>query len=210
MKRLPRSFYNRDTVAVARELLGKQLARVLPDGTVLAGLIVETEAYLGPQDQAAHTYNNRRSPRNAAMWMQAGTAYVYFTYGLHHCLNLTTLGPDTPQAVLIRALQPTDGLEHMYRNRGQAAKRDTDLCSGPAKLTQALAIDRALDRVDTPASKALYVRQPPTSITKSLQDLSILASPRVGIDYAGAWKDRPLRMSIQDHPHVSRPKPRAV
>ena len=111
LPRIERSFYQRDTTTVAQALLGQLLVRTLPDGTRLAGLIVETEAYLGPDDRAAHTYNNKRSPRNDAMWQRGGTCYVYFTYGMHYCMNLVTRDEQHPQAVLIRALQPVDVIQ---------------------------------------------------------------------------------------------------
>lgn len=201
LPRLPRSFCQRDTVMVARALLGQLLVRELPDGSRLAGLIVETEAYLGPEDRAAHTYNHHRSERNASMWQQAGTAYVYFTYGMHHCMNVVTGDEQTPQAVLIRALQPTANLEAM-RPRRARAKRDTDLCSGPAKLCQSLAIDRDLDGIDLTTSKDLWLEQ---VRRRALPASRIVVGPRVGIASSGDWADKPLRFAVRNNPHVSKP-----
>eukprot|EP00752_Nemacystus_decipiens_P015891 g14199.t1 len=173
---------------VARALLGQMLVRQRDDGTWLAGLIVETEAYLGPEDRAAHTYNNHRSPRNESMWQQAGTAYVYFTYGMHHCMNVVTSDEQTPQAVLIRALQPVHNHQAMrlcrQTNPGKPAPRDTDLCSGPAKLCQALSIDRGLDGTDLATSEALWLEQ---ARSRALPSSQIAIGPRIGIASSGDW-----------------------
>ena len=206
LPRLPRSFCQRDTVTVARALLGQCLVRLLPDGTQLAGRIVETEAYLGPEDRAAHTYNNHRSPRNDSMWQQAGTAYVYFTYGMHHCMNVVTGDEQTPQAVLIRALQPFYHLEAMRLRRqmkpGKTIPRDTDLCSGPAKLCQALSIDRDLDGTDLITSDALRLEQ---ARSRALPASRIAVGPRIGIASSGDWAHKPLRFAVRNNPHVSKP-----
>ncbi|MEM9345214.1 MAG: DNA-3-methyladenine glycosylase [Planctomycetota bacterium] len=201
LPRLPRSFSERNTVKVARALLGQLLVRRLRDGTRLSGLIVETEAYLGPEDRAAHTYNNHRSARNESMWQQAATAYVYFTYGMHHCMNVVTRDEKTPQAVLIRALQPVNNQQAMRLHRVKA-KRETDLCSGPAKLCQALDIDRGLDGVDLTTSKQLWLER---ARERTLPTSRIVVGPRVGIGSSGEWVDRPLRFAVRNNPHVSKP-----
>ena len=200
LPRLPRESCQRDTVSVARALLGQLLVRQLEDGTRLAGLIVETEAYLGPEDRAAHTYNHH-SPRNASMWQQAGTAYVYFTYGMHHCMNVVTGDEQTPQAVLIRALQPIGHHEAMRLHRPKA-KRDTDLCSGPAKLCQALTIDRGLDGTDLIESQTLWLEQ---ARGRALPKSQIAVGPRIGIASSGDWAHKPLRFAVRNNPHVSKP-----
>jgi DNA-3-methyladenine glycosylase len=202
-QRLPRRFYQRDPVTLARALLGQVLVRVLDDGTRLAGRIVETEAYLGVVDRAAHSYGGRRTARNAAMWGPAGHAYVYFVYGLHHCMNVVAEEPERPTAVLIRALEPLEGLERMRVHRAgklpASRLRDTGLCSGPAKLAQALRLDRSLDGTDLVAGRPLYLergtRVPAARIT---------AAPRVGVAYAGEWAGKPLRFFVTGNPHVSR------
>lgn len=199
--RLTRSFYRRDPVPLARALLGQRLVRVL-NNKRLAGTIVEVEAYLGVKDKAAHTCNGRRTPRNESMWGDGGHAYVYFTYGMHHCMNIVASTTVDPVAVLIRALEPTEGIEPMYRHR-EAARRNTDLCSGPAKLCQALIIDRKLDGVDLVTGGSLFVEQ----IRKSpLPASRVAVSPRIGVSYAGDWAGKPLRFYIQDNPHVSKPR----
>ena len=191
-----------DTVTVARRLLGQRLVRVLPTPrpTRLAGIIVEVEAYLGPEDRAAHTYGGRRTARNESMYLPAGHAYIYFTYGLHHCLNVVCGPVDVGTAVLVRALEPTEGLEAMFAHR-RRARRAEDLCSGPAKLTEALAIDRSLDGVDLRSSPALFVER---VHRRMLPGRRIVASPRIGVDYAGPWAAEPLRFSVRGNRHLSR------
>jgi len=202
--RLTRKYYRRDPVVLAHALLGQRLVRVLdqPEGVRLAGTIVEVEAYLGVKDKAAHTCNGRRTPRNASMWGDGGHAYVYFTYGMHHCMNVVASVAEDPVAVLIRALEPTEGIEQMYQQR-QAARRDTDLCSGPAKLCQALRIDRALDGHDLVRGGSLSIEQihkPPLPTSR------IARGPRIGVSYAQEWADKPLRFYLKDNPHVSKPR----
>jgi len=201
MQRLARSFFQREPVVLARALLGQQLVRILDDGTRLAGLIVETEAYLGVIDLAAHTAGGRRTPRNASMWLDGGHAYVYFTYGMHHCMNIVAQVQDEPTAVLIRALEPTEGLTQMKAHRGAPAKRDRDLCSGPAKVCQALAIDRQFDGVNICSSEKLFVEQ---VRRRSLPGEAIGVGPRIGVDYSGEWASKPLRFWIAGNEHVSK------
>ena len=209
LPRIEREFYERDTTAVAQALLGQLLVRTLPNGTRLSGLIVETEAYLGPEDRAAHTFGGRRSPRNDAMWQRGGTCYVYFTYGMHYCMNLVTRDEQHPQAVLIRALQPVEGLDPMQRHRAaknKKPKRDTDLCSGPAKLCQALAIDRDLNATDLCPRKKSDPTHPirvERARARRLPASKIAIGPRIGIASAKDWTDKPLRFWVKGNPHVS-------
>ncbi len=206
LPRLTRSFCRRDTVTVARALLGQLLVRRLKDGTRLSGLIVETEAYLGPDDRAAHTYNHHRSPRNQSMWGPAGHAYVYFTYGMHHCMNVVTRDEHCPQAVLIRALQPIEGHQAMrllrQPNPAKPLPNDTNLCSGPAKLCKAFAIARALDGIDLITSDELWLER---ARTRALPNKNIAVGPRIGIQSSGDWADKPLRFAVRGSPYISRP-----
>lgn len=197
--RLGRRFYTRDSIAVARALLGQTLVRLVDDQR-LAGVIVETEAYLGAIDKAAHTFNGRRTARNASMWLGGGHAYVYFTYGMHYCMNVVAGKAEEPVAVLLRAIEPTEGLDFM-RQRRKAAKRNADLCSGPAKLCQALGIDRQNDGTDLVASESLFIekRRGP-----AIAPADIVASPRVGVAYAEEWAAKPLRFYIANNLHVSK------
>ncbi|MDY7110343.1 MAG: DNA-3-methyladenine glycosylase [Planctomycetota bacterium] len=194
--------FHGDTITVARRLLGQRLVRVFdgPPPIRLAGLIVEVEAYLGPEDRAAHTFGGRRTPRNESMYLPAGHAYVYFTYGMHHCLNVVCGDLDVGTAVLIRALHPTEGRETMAAHR-PAARCEEDLCSGPARLTQALAIDRRLDGADLRTDPRLFIER---VRRRALPASRILASPRIGVDYAGLWARRPLRFTVRGSRHLSR------
>jgi DNA-3-methyladenine glycosylase len=140
------------------------------------------------------------------MYLAGGHAYVYFVYGMHHCLNVVAGAADEGVAVLVRAIEPEEGLEIMRANRPRV-RRETDLCSGPARLTQALAIDRSLDGVDLRCSDALWVER---CRDRVLPATRIDVSPRVGVDYAGEWAERLLRFSCQGNPHVSRTRTRTA
>jgi DNA-3-methyladenine glycosylase len=182
-------------VTLAKALLGQILVRRLEDGRELAGKIVEVEAYLGVEDRAAHSFGGRRTARNASMWGDAGHAYVYFTYGMHWCVNVVANREEVPTACLIRALEPLRGIEEMRRRRSR--ERDFELCSGPAKLTQALAIDRKLDGADVVEGNELYIIRGPRSRQ------GIRRSPRIGVAYAKEWAGRPLRFFLEGNPYVS-------
>ena len=191
--------FEADAVTTARRLLGQRLVHVV-GGERVAGIIVEVEAYLGPEDRAAHTYGGRRTARNASMWQGGGYAYVYFTYGLHFCMNVVCGPGAAGTAVLLRAVEPTEGLEGMFARR-PAARRERDLCSGPARLTQAFAIDRRRDGADLRVDESLWIE---ALRRRPLPDARIGAGPRVGVGYAGAWARRRLRFFVRDSPHVSR------
>jgi DNA-3-methyladenine glycosylase len=199
-RRATRTFFRQPPIDLAIALLGQTLVRML-DGQRLAGTIVEVEAYLGVEDRAAHTFGGRRTPRNEAMWMDGGHAYVYFTYGMHHCMNVVAGVDGQPVAVLLRALQPTEGLDIMRRHR-EKARRDRDLCSGPAKLAQALAVDRSMTGTDLVSSEILFVER---ALNQPLPEASMVRSPRIGIGYAGDWAARPLRFHLRGNEHVSKP-----
>lgn len=192
--------FDADPVTVARRLLGCRLVRVL-DGLRLSGIIVETEAYLGARDRAAHTFGGRRTPRNEAMYLPGGHAYVYFTYGMHHCLNVVCGMRDEGVAVLLRALEPIEGMEEMARRR--RVDRPTALCSGPAKLCQALGIDLTLNGEDLRVSDRLFIEEPTASWETPVTPRRIARSPRIGVDYAGVWARKPLRFYLRGNPHVS-------
>lgn len=192
---------------MARRLLGARLVRVLDDGTRLAGIIVEAEAYLGVQDRASHAWNGRRTARNEAMYGPPGTAYVYFTYGMHHCFNVVCGREGEPAAVLIRALEPVEGLGKMRELRAPSLKCAADdvagaqLCSGPGKLCRALAIDRQLTGADLTRDRRVFVER---TIARPLDDEQAGNSPRIGIGFAGEWAREPLRWFVRGNPHVSR------
>ena len=195
-----RSFYARPALDVARELIGLVLVRRLPDGTLLSGRIVETEAYTGPEDRASHA-SRGRTARNEVMFGPPGRAYVYFIYGMHWCLNAVNERDGFPAAVLLRAIEPLDGIELVRAHRPKARK-DTQLTSGPARLCQALAIDGGLNGADLclPAS-ALFVED------RGLPAGAVVAAARVGVGYAGEWAAKPFRFLDSRSPYVSvRPK----
>ena len=196
--RLARPFYRQPPVTVAKALLGQRLVHVV-DNHRVAGLIVETEAYLGYEDKAAHSFNWRRTPRTETMFCDGGTAYVFLNYGLHHLLNIVVADIDVPQAVLIRAVEPTEGLDLM-RQRRPKAKRDTDLCSGPGKVGAAFGVDRSHDRTDLTTSPTLFVER---LRQRTVNASRIVTRPRVGVDYAGEWAAAPLRFYLKGNPHVS-------
>ena len=155
MTRLPRAFYERDAATVARALLGQHVVRMFDDQRV-GGLICETEAYGGGDDQASHAY--RRTPRSAIMYGPPGYAYVYFIYGMHFCLNAMTEADGQPGAVLIRAIAPDEGVAIMRDHRGRVSERsDRGLTDGPGKLCQALGIARAQNGVDLTANAGLSI-----------------------------------------------------
>jgi DNA-3-methyladenine glycosylase len=190
--------FSDDPVTVARRLLGQRLVRVLR-GRRLAGTIVEVEAYLGARDRAAHSYGGRRTARNESMYLAGGHAYIYFTYGMHHCFNVVCGPPGEPGAVLVRALEPTEGHETMYALR-PGARRDRDLCRGPGRLAGALGLSRTLDGVDMRTSKVLFVER---LRRRALPRHRIAATARVGVAYAGPWARRRLRFLISGSQYVS-------
>jgi len=196
-KKLPRDFYTRGNVLViARQLLGKLLVVPAPNGQRVSGLIVETEAYRGPQDRASHAYGGRRTNRTGTMYRIGGTAYVYFVYGMYYQFNVVTNVIDVPHAILIRALEPVEGIDLMRQRRyGQSGH---NLTSGPGKLCIALGIDRGLDAADLLGDRVWL--EPGHQFTAR----AIASGPRIGIDYAEAWTHKPWRFWIRDNPYVSR------
>jgi DNA-3-methyladenine glycosylase len=198
-KRLNRKFYNRPTLKVAKELLGKYLV-VEKDGNYVSGKIVETEAYIGPDDPASHAYRGM-TPRNKVMFGDSGYAYVYLTYGMHHCLNFVTERKRFPAAVLIRALEPVEGVDLMKKRR----KTDDlkNLTNGPAKLCQALGIDRALNGADL-CSDIIYVEDRGLNRTvqaRGTTPAEIISTSRIGIKEG---KDKRWRFYIENNEFVSK------
>lgn len=186
-------FYARDTVDVARALLGCVLeTRVGGAGT--AGRITEVEAYLGPHDPAAHGYGNRRTRRNAALFGPPGTCYVYFIYGKYWCFNTVTERDGFPSAVLIRALEPVSGIALMKRRRG--TEKERLLCSGPARLCQALGIDGDLNARPLSGGAVKILED------RVIRSEDIGSGPRIGITRAADW---PLRFFVRDSKWLSRP-----
>lgn len=202
--RADRAFFESGSRALARRLLGCRLVRVV-DGTRLAGIIVEAEAYTGVRDRASHAFGGRRTPRNESMYARAGTAYVYFTYGSHFCANVVCGRVGEPQAVLLRAIEPTDGLERMRALRLGAPKPpsrlgDDDLGRGPGNLCRALSIDRALDGADLVTSGELWIEPGEPMASRAVE-----WTPRVGIGSRGEWTLKRLRVLIRKNRCVSGP-----
>jgi DNA-3-methyladenine glycosylase len=179
---LPRSFYNRETTVVARELLGRHLVHVTPGG-VRIGRIVEVEAYLGPHDLAAHS-SKGLTERTKVMFGPPGYSYVYLIYGIYHCMNVVTEPEGNGAAVLLRALEPVQSL--------------TGRTQGPGLLCRAMDIDRRLNGHDL-LSAGFFITDPGTPMA-----LEIVRRPRIGVDYARHWAKRPLRFYLKGNPFISR------
>ncbi|HEX2142409.1 MAG TPA: DNA-3-methyladenine glycosylase [Candidatus Limnocylindria bacterium] len=187
-----RAWFDRPATDVARDLLGCTLVHDSADGRV-AGRIVEVEAYQGPEDRAAHSWRGP-TPRNAVMFGPPGHLYVYLIYGLHQCANVVC-GPGTkPEAVLLRAAEVTEGLGLARRRRGPVP--DRRLAAGPGNLGAAFGFDRGLNGAD--------LLDGPVRILPGTPALNVTVTPRIGVAYAGAWADRPLRFLVTDDPHRSR------
>jgi len=185
--RLPRTFYTRPTLAVAKDLLGKFLVRRMPGGRLRAGKIVETEAYIGPDDRASHAFSGKRTPRNKAEWMIGGHVYIYLVYGMHWQFNISTGKEGSPECVLIRALEPVDAA--------------VNVANGPGKLCRWLKLDKSFYGEDMTTSKRLWVADSGVRVPRT----QIIAGPRIGIDYAGLhWAGMPWRFYLRGNSAVSR------
>jgi DNA-3-methyladenine glycosylase len=186
--RLARDFYQRTTETVARDLLGKLVVRRHREG-VVSVRVTEVEAYLGIADPACHTFGGRRTGRTETMWGEAGVAYVYMVYGIHHCLNVVTVGRERPEAVLIRGGVIVTGADTVRSRRGPSVA-DRNLIDGPGKLCQGLAVTRADDGVDLcEATSDLWIGDDGGRVHAN----SVRCVPRVGVDYAGEAAGWPLR-----------------
>lgn len=197
MKKLPREFYTRtDTLQIARELLGKTL--VVPDGNGVrvSGKIVETEAYLGEIDKAAHSFAGRRTARNETTYDIGGKVYVFFIYGMYWQLNFVTNSINAPHVVLIRAVEPLEGIEIMRERRG--TMKDQNLTSGPGKLCIAFGIDRSYNGEDLLGEK-IWIEN-----GENLDENLIVTGKRIGIDYAQEFADMPWRFWILGNKFVSK------
>jgi DNA-3-methyladenine glycosylase len=197
---LPRAFYARPVLTVAKDVIGKVLVHRTPAG-VMAGRIVEAEAYRGPEDRAAHSWAGRRTARTEAMFGPPGFAYVFFVYGMHWQMNLVTTREGAPEAVLLRALEPVAGVALMAARRG-LPETDVNLCNGPGKLCDALDIGQRHYGVDLTRG-ALFLSEGSKPRGK------LARSARIGVDYAEAWADKPWRFFEQGNRWVSRGRPSA-
>lgn len=202
MARLSREFYNGDTVQIAQDLLGKYLVRVL-DGQLLAGRITETEAYIGRCDKACHAYNYRRTERTSTLFGPPGHAYIYFIYGMYHCLNFVTEPEGEPAAVLIRAVEPAAGMDTMlrlrYGDKPLTAYRRKNFLNGPGKVCKGFSLSRAENGLDLTGG-TLFVCDSPADIglpRPAPAGERMCAGPRIGVDYAEEAKDFPWRFWLE-------------
>ena len=193
--KLSRDFYNRDTLTVSREILGKVLVCESPEGTVKAR-IVEVEAYIGPEDKAAHSYGNRQSVRTKIQYGEGGYLYTFLIYGMYVCMNVVTNIADKPEVILFRALEPVEGIELMKKRRKTDKIRN--LCSGPGKLCQAMGITRD-DYGEDLCGSRIYIEDGPV-----FEQEQIALSKRINIDYAQEAKDYLWRFTIKDSPFLSK------
>jgi DNA-3-methyladenine glycosylase len=197
MKKLEKDFYQRkDVVKIAKELLGKILVTNW-EGIITSGRIVETEAYAGMIDKASHASGGRRTARNKIMYGQGGYAYVYLCYGIHHLFNVVTNSEDIPHAILIRALDPLEGIEEMLL-RTDKKKLDSTLTKGPGNVSKALGIFTKHSGMSLLGNKIFIGHDGGTYSKKE-----IASSPRIGVDYAGADALLPYRFYIKGNPFVS-------
>jgi len=197
MEKLKRNFYERNTLIVAKELLGKILIHSSQDGETV-GKIVETEAYIGPNDKGSHAYNSLRTKRTEIQYGQGGFAYIYQIYGKNFCFNIVTQKMNMPEVVLIRALEPLNGIDLMIKRRKIALKDIVNLANGPGKLCSAMGIDKSLYGADLCGDK-LYL------LKSEDEGFIICSTPRINIEYALESKKYPWRFLIKNNIFVSRP-----
>lgn len=197
--KLPLSFYQQnDAVFIARKLLGKNIYTNI-DGLLAGGIIVETEAYIGPDDRGSHAYKNRRTSRTQTMFAAGGITYMYVCYGIHNMLNVVTGKEDLPHAVLIRALEPNTGIDVM-RERRQLFNQDQRLCRGPGVLTKALGLKKNHNGISL-LDDLIWIEDR----NMFIEDTDIISSARVGMNFDGPYQLIPWRFYIRSNPNVSRP-----
>lgn len=202
MTKLNREFYSRDTITVAKELLGKILVH-RTEGHILKGKIVETEAYLGIGDKASHSYGGRKTKRVETMYDKPGTAYIYLIWGMYNCLNAITVEEGVPEGVLIRGIEPIKNIDRIVKYRFDKKIEEltkyerNNISNGPGKLTMALNIDRRLNKEDL-CGDSLYIE------SDKNEKFKIIETSRIGIDYAEEAIEYPYRFYIENNPYVSR------
>jgi DNA-3-methyladenine glycosylase len=197
--KVPESYYlSSDVVAISRDLLGKYLFTCV-DGLVTGGYIVETEAYNGVIDRASHAYGSRRTPRTETMFRKGGIAYVYLCYGIHEMFNIVTSVEGQPHAILIRAIQPTEGLDIMLQRRNMLVVKP-NITSGPGSVAKALGINRKINGFSL-QSDIIWLEDRGLTIANE----SISTVPRVGVSYAGEDALLPYRFYVKGNPYVSKP-----
>ncbi len=195
---LKREFYERDPLVVAKELLGKILVHETLEG-VTSGVIVETEAYMGPEDKASHAYGNRRTGRTEIQFGPKGHAYVYLIYGMYYCFNVIAGAiPGKPEAVFFRAIEPREGIELMKKRRPKSKGKIANLANGPSRLCMAMGISKRQNGSDI-CIPPFYIKDAGVTIN----DSDIVQTPRIGVDYADEWKNMRWRFYIKDNLFVS-------
>ncbi len=196
--KLSKAFYTReDVIAISKELLGKYLVTCI-DGKLTSGMIVETEAYLGVEDKASHAYGNRKTKRTEPFYKEGGITYVYMCYGIHYLFNVITNKIDIPHAVLIRALEPSEGIDIMLERR-RKVKLKPELTAGPGALSVALGITANHNETDLLGNE-IWVEDRGVVVKNN----EIIASPRVGVAYAKEYALKPWRFRIKDNPYTSK------
>jgi DNA-3-methyladenine glycosylase len=205
MKKLPREFYTRgDTLQIAKELLGKLLVVPTETGERVSAMIVETEAYLGVTDKAAHSYGNRRTKRTETMFAVGGTVYIFFIYGMYFQFNVVVDAKDVPHAILIRAVEPVENIEMMRRRRNAKSKNpavktlDKNLTSGPGKLCIALGIGGSFNNENLLGDR-IWLEDLKTFLASEIS-----TGKRIGIDYAEEFAEKPWRFWVKDNQFISR------
>ncbi|RCW51626.1 DNA-3-methyladenine glycosylase [Halanaerobium sp. ST460_2HS_T2] len=196
--RLNQEFYQKNAVQAAKDLIGKIIVRKY-NGKIIKVRIVETEAYCGAQDKASHAHNNKKTKRTAPMFMPGGYSYIYLIYGMYYCFNVVTAAENKPHAVLIRGVEPLEGLDQIKENRQIKSSKIEELTNGPGKLSQALKIDKNLNGCNLIESSALYITD------NKKEEFEIESSPRVNIDYAEEYKNKKWRFFIKNNKYISKP-----
>jgi len=193
-KRLPRNFYTQPTLKVAKQMLGKYLVH-----GKLVGKIVETEAYIGPEDKASHAFGNKITKRNKAEWLIGGHIYIYLVYGMYWQLNISTGKEGRPECVLIRALEPLIKNKKLNIKDKKHISKIKNLANGPGKLCRWMGFNKSHYGVDVVTSKEIWLIE-----GEAIKPSQIIASKRIGIDYAQEWADKPWRFYIKNNPFVSK------
>lgn len=199
MEKLSRGFFSRDAIEVSQDLLGKKLVHKTKEAKT-SGMIVETEAYKGPEDKASHAYGNLKTERTKAQFLDGGHTYIYLIYGMYYCFNIVVSEKDKPEAVLIRGLEPLEGVDVMKERREleDLENNKTNLTNGPGKLCEAMNLTKKENRVDLCSSKNLYLTK-----YKEIPENRIIQTKRINVDYAEEAKDYPWRFYIKDNRFVS-------
>lgn len=194
MDKLPKEFFQRDGLTLSKKLLGKRLVKKT-NHVKVSGKIVETEAYIGPEDKASHAYDNLRSERTEVQYKKGGYAYVYMIYGMYYCFNVVVADKEKPEVVLIRALEPIDGIELMEENK---SKNEVNLCDGPGKLCDALKITKNDNGKDL-TNDEIYITE-----CENLKKNEIKSTKRINIDYAEKAINYPWRFIIKNNKYISK------